>query len=230
MTMNEMISITDLELHSELKNLVADERRVSLAILKCLIEAENRNLPLRMGYSGLFHYCVAELGYSEAGASKRIAAARLITEIPKLEQLLNQGKLNFTTVSLAKTYFESEEKNGNSLASESKFEVLQSLCGLPTREAHKKLAALNPGFLPAERTRIIGPNETEIRFVADDELMKKLQRLKDLLSHQLRSSPTYRNLFHLMSDLAIRKLDPTLRQGRQIRQNDPNARFIPAHL
>ena len=54
------------QLLSETKNLVAEERRVTLLLIEHLREIDRRLLFLEMGYGSLFEFCVKELTLSEA--------------------------------------------------------------------------------------------------------------------------------------------------------------------
>src|SRR6185312_3782041 len=99
---------------------------------------------------------------------------------------------------------------GMVIETEEKAEIVQSVEGLSTREAEKALASLhpeNPLMRVRERERAVGPSETEIRFVAGDGLMEKLQRIKVLLSHQS-FEPEYAELFEKMADAMLDKIDP----------------------
>ena len=47
-------------------------------------------------------------------------------------------------------------------------------------------------------------HETEIRFTVDKELMGKLEKLQNLLGHQL-DDQKYRTLLHKLADIALKK-------------------------
>ena len=65
----ETISIKSNEtLIEDLKSMVADERKLLTTILHHLKEVEDRRLYLERGYSSLFAFITAELGYSESAA------------------------------------------------------------------------------------------------------------------------------------------------------------------
>lgn len=73
-----MSPLTNENIVTQLKNLVAEERKLTAKILEYLREVERRNIFLEMGYPSLFEFCTKELGYAEGSAHRRISAMRLI--------------------------------------------------------------------------------------------------------------------------------------------------------
>ena len=69
--------LSDAQLLSQLKSLVARERGVTAEIVAHLAELETRDVYLREGYPSLFVYCRDVLGLSEWEAYNRIEAARM---------------------------------------------------------------------------------------------------------------------------------------------------------
>jgi hypothetical protein len=88
----------DLSNEALLRNthaLVAEERKLTTEILWHMHEIQVRRLYAEKGFASLFEYAVQGLGYSEAAAGRRIAAMRLLVDVPeilihyiKLEELL----------------------------------------------------------------------------------------------------------------------------------------------
>ena len=69
-------TLQDSELIAKLKNLVAQEKEITLEILDFLREVEARQLHLARGFSSLFEFCIKELGYSEGAANRRISSMK----------------------------------------------------------------------------------------------------------------------------------------------------------
>ena len=86
--------LTDKTLLADIKILVLKERMVSTKILHHLKEIDRRKLYSDLGYSSLFDYCLRELGYSEAAATRRIRVARMLETLPEIEKRLNRGNSN----------------------------------------------------------------------------------------------------------------------------------------
>jgi hypothetical protein len=208
--MNTLKRLTDSELLTATQELVKTERVTTTAILHHLREVERRKLYADLGCSSLFEYAVRELGYSNSGAGRRIAAMRLMTEIPEVAGKLESGALSLGSVCQAQSYFremrqtvasagaEASDIIGNTvegmpfsiptlqpqqgLSLEAKRAVLSRLEQKSTREAERILLELSgPRALPPERTRQVTPEHTEVRFVLNAELKAQLETVRSLL-------------------------------------------------
>ena len=78
--LRSLSGLSDGELLSRVKDLVARERAVTLEILVHLIEVERRRLHVGLGYASMFEYATRHLGYSESAAARRIRVARCIRD------------------------------------------------------------------------------------------------------------------------------------------------------
>jgi 5-methylcytosine-specific restriction endonuclease McrA len=202
-------SLTNEALLKTTQALAAEERKLAASILWYLHEIQIRRLYAEKGYASLFEYAVQALGYSEAAAGRRIAAMRLLVDVPEIEPALQNGQVNLSTLSTIQTFIQKKsQRNGESVSRSEKKELVMELQGKSRRECEKFLVGLDPvAALPKEKERIVSPTQTEIRFIADDELMAKLQKIRELDSH-VQTNPSYLQLFHRMADLVLKKLDP----------------------
>ena len=98
--MTTLKSLSDKELLAEILKLRRREHRTTLEILVHLNEIERRRLHLKLGCSSLFEYCTRHLKYSASAACRRIQTARCVRMHPEVYGLLEQEKLNLTTVAL----------------------------------------------------------------------------------------------------------------------------------
>jgi 5-methylcytosine-specific restriction endonuclease McrA len=218
--------------------LVAEERTLTTKILWHLHEIQRRRLYAEKGYGSLFEYAVQSLGYSEAAAGRRIAAMRLLVEVPEIEPALQKGDMNLSTLSTIQHFFQRKEEP---VSREEKRELVFALQGKSRRECEKELAARDPkAAAPQEKERVISPTQTEIRFVADEGLMEKLKQIRELDAHVL-TDPTYLELFHRMADLVLNELDPVAEKSTPpaelktlkidaAKTHSSQNRYIPASL
>lgn len=203
--MQNLKALTNEALISKTKSLVAEERKLTTAVLWHLFEIQRRRIFAEKGYGSLFEYAVKELAYSEAAAGRRIAAMRLLVEVPEIESALESGAVNLSTLCSVQSFAQRKEEPLSKLE---KKNLVFALQGKSRRECEKELAALDPkATLPQEKERVITPTQTEIRFVADDSLMRKFQRIRELDGH-VQNDPSYLELFHRMADHVLKKLDP----------------------
>jgi hypothetical protein len=197
---------------AQLKQAISKERESTLAVLHLLKEVELDRHYLATGYPSLFEFATTELGYS-AGAHRRIQSMRLLKSIPAIAAQIESGGLSLCTAAKAQSFFKKEDlrrrdSGEERLSIQTKKEVVDSLIGTSIRECERKLVELSPeAALPRECARPMSSDKTLIQFVADAELMEKLERLKGLLAHR-NFDGRYDMLFHSLADLALRKLDP----------------------
>jgi 5-methylcytosine-specific restriction endonuclease McrA len=218
----------DQVLISELKELVTTERKTLTQILHYLREIEIRRLYLVRGYPSLFAMLTQELGYSESAAGRRIQAMRLIQELPEVEIKIEKGAISLSVASQMASFINNENKRRQvekspKLSLEEKLSLVDKLAGSSTQQCEKLLLEISPeAALPKEKTKPISSNKTLIQFVADEGLMKDIERLKTLMSHK---NPTGK-LEPLFSDLvkiALDKLDP---ERRELRRNQRKGKLI----
>src|SRR5262249_50145532 len=92
--------LTDNQLLSEVKLLVAREREATTALILSLAEVEARQLYLSLGYPSLFRYCFHELQLSRAAALSRIRAARTLRAFPAAVEHLTSGSITLTNLNV----------------------------------------------------------------------------------------------------------------------------------
>lgn len=225
-----MISQTSLKnkndqmLIHDTKTLVTQERRVLSEFLHHLREIDSRKLYLKRGYPSLFSFMTQELGYGESAAGRRIQAMRLIKDIPEVEEKMKSGKISLSVAAQMQGFFRQEKQkrqveHRDPISPKEKLELVSQLAGTSSRKCEQKLAQIAPErILPQEKIRPLNSEKTQIQFVADVDLMNKIQRLKELTSHQ-NPEGKLETLFAKALDLALERLDPERKeQRRQVRK------------
>ena len=211
-------NFSDQDLILNLKNLIQQERSLLTEILLHLREVEERRIFLTLGFSSLYEYVTQELGYNEAQAYRRIQAMRVLREVPEIEEKIDQGKLTLTQITQAQEYFRSEKKKGVPLSQEEKQEVLNEIETKSTRETEKYFIKLSPELAAKDKTRLIDEERVEIKFVANQKLLEKLNRFKVLDAHA-QTNPDYADLFERLVDLALKQKDPELKRKNNSKKN-----------
>ena len=207
--MNTLTSLTREALIKNTQALVAEEKRLELELLDHLREVDRRLLHLEMGYASLFEFAVKFLDLSEASAYRRIAAMKLVREIPEIKTALVSGSLTLTNVAAAHTFFRSEKKLGNKRSADEKKTVLKQIEGLSKKECERKLLEISPETLPKEKERALTLELTELKLVLDSETMAMIEELKGHLAHALPNATA--------GDLIKRALSETLTRVRNAR-------------
>ncbi|MCX6118034.1 MAG: hypothetical protein NT027_10865 [Proteobacteria bacterium] len=200
--------LSDKDLHLETQALVAQERKFLTKILHHLREIERRRLFSDFGCSSLFDYSVKMLGYSEGQSQRRIQAMRLMKEIPEIETKIEEGSLNLSNIAQAQSAFnEMKRQNKNQPVTNSKKRaVLSNLENISAREGQRRLLNMLPAAtLPKERERDVGNDQTEIKFLVDETLKKKLEEIRSLLGAK-GANLSYAELFSKMAEISLSQL------------------------
>ena len=79
-----------------LRELIARDRHLTVAILEALIEVDWRRLWAKAGYPSMYAWCMAEFGFSEDMAAKRICAARQVRRHPEILEMVADGRLHLS--------------------------------------------------------------------------------------------------------------------------------------
>jgi hypothetical protein len=133
----------------------------------------------------------------------------LLNEVPEYEAKLKEGSVTVSTLSQVGSFLHQEKLQRNETYSKAeKIELLTQVEGKSSRQTAQILSGISPQSARPERTRVLSPEATEIRFTADADLMRKLDRLKELLAHRPRARSGIAGLIGELAEVALKKLDP----------------------
>jgi hypothetical protein len=118
----------------ETARLAASERSATVQLISAIAEVDARRLYLGEGCSSLFVYCTRVLRLSEHAAYGRIEAARAARRFPRIGELLAEGALTLTAVTLL----------GRHLTSDNAGQVLEAARFKTKREVEEIVAAMRP--------------------------------------------------------------------------------------
>lgn len=198
-------SLDDVQLEISIKEKVRLETNATTAVLHHLAEIQRRRLYAARGYSSLFEYATKALGYSEGAAYRRINAMKLISSIPEVEEKISSGKLSLSTAATVQSFFTKKSKaDEKPIGLIEKKEILDKVQGKTKRECERSLYQISPLAVPQEKERVLTDDKTELRFVADRDLMDQLEKIKNLVSHK-NPNPSYAELFKIMAGEYLKK-------------------------
>ena len=126
--------ISDEDLLRHVAHLARQERHATAELVASLTELDARKLYLREGCASLFSYCTQVLHLSEHAAYGRIEAARAARRFPDILDLLADGAITLTTVTLL----------GPHLTEENHRNLLEAARHKSRREVEKIVAKLRP--------------------------------------------------------------------------------------
>lgn len=212
--MNSLKKLSDSELLSQTQNLVTRERELTLEILRHLQEIEKRRLYNQYACSSLFEYCTRILQYSEAAASRRINSMRMLKELPETATDVESGALNLSTLSTVQTFIRREEKAGKTYSKEQKQELLVSVKNQSKREVEKILIQRSPeSAIPSEKQRVVAADRIEVKVVLTEAQLKKLEKIRGLLAHQIPDG-ALAEVLEKMMEITLDKVDPVRKEER----------------
>ena len=150
----QLQNLSDATLLINTKKLVAHERETLAEILHHLREIERRRLFASEKCESLHDYATKKLGYSDDQAYRRIAAMRLLKDLPQMESRIIDGSLTLANLSLASTVIRAESKaSGKAAPLSRKLELIEAVVGKSRREAQardQQMTSLPPEVLRPE--------------------------------------------------------------------------------
>jgi hypothetical protein len=127
-------ALSDQNLLTAVKDLVRSERQATAHLIASLMELDIRRLYLSEGCSSLFTYCTKVLHLSEHAAYGRIEAARAARRFPMILELLADGSITLTTVTLLAPHLTPNNYSA----------VLNAAQYKSKREVERQVASLHP--------------------------------------------------------------------------------------
>ena len=198
------------------EKLVREERRITAEVLECLREIESNMIYAELAYSSLYEFCIKHLKYSEGSAHRRISAMRLLKGLPEKIQeetkiKIESGELTVSNLSVVHGFLKTEKKeSGKTYSPQEKSSLLNTIENQSKQQVEKQLAAIQPKIIPQESKRILTESMTEIKFVADESLMKKLERIREITAHAIPEG-TIAKMINKLADEYLKRHDPMLK-------------------
>jgi hypothetical protein len=245
--------LSDQELLAEVKAAAGREREATVRLVALLAQVDERRLYLGEGCSSLFTYCTQVLHVSEHAAYGRIEAARAVGRFPLLLDLLNDGSVTLTTVTLLAPQLTPANHLAvlNDARHKSKREVERIVARLRPQpdvpQSMRKLPAPTPASDPARlpmaeplmddeeavlappappRPAIVtplAPERYKVQFTVSRETHDKLRRAQDLLRHSIPNGDPA-----AIFDRALTLLVADLEQAKLAATERPRAARPPA--
>ena len=173
-------------------------------LIEVLQEIDHHKVFRTMGYSSLHVYATGALKLSDAQAYALIAIARKSVVVPELKAAVVEGTISISKAVRIISVIEPSNK-----------EVwLEKAAQLTQRELEKEVVKENPVLSVTERIRPIYSNRLELRCGINEDLDKKLSRIKDILSQKLRRPATLEDALAAMAGFYLQKCDPMERARR----------------
>src|SRR6188768_2393477 len=129
----KLAHLSDGELLTSTRRLVAGTNQLFAALLLHLAEVETRGIHRTRACASLYTYCIYELRMSEDAAARRSSAARLVKRFPLLFDAIARGELHLTGLLMLGPHLTLE--NHVEVLARAKFRTKKELAKL-VRELH----------------------------------------------------------------------------------------------
>ena len=103
-----MAHLSDDEVLANLGSVIGSRREITAQLVAYLGEVEARRLELREACSSMYEFCCRKLKLSEGSAHRHIAAARVARRYPMVLDLLREGRIHVTALSMLKKHLDEE--------------------------------------------------------------------------------------------------------------------------
>jgi hypothetical protein len=151
--------------------LIREEAKATRQVLLHLMEIERREIHLARGFKSLHEFAVEVLGYSDGSAARRVAAMRLMRDIPETAEQLVQGTLTLETMSTLQKHF-----NDTKPSKELRTALVNQAQNLSKRELEKKLGKpeATAVYLKPELVRKLGELKLVFGMTSLERIIEKL--------------------------------------------------------
>ena len=105
-----------MKIFNETKEIAEKEKYYTRKLLKNLMLIERDNLYSDLKYSSLYNYIIKKLGYSEAEATVRVNAVRLMLKSKSAEKKISEGKITLTNAAAANKVLQNNTVDTNTMA------------------------------------------------------------------------------------------------------------------
>ena len=206
--------MTNREINEVMKGEVRRERRATVKILKLIALAEDQKLDLELGYPNIAAWLIKEHLYSEPAARRRISAAQIYRSVPDVEEKIESGALNLSSLRQAQSAIRFHEINsGAKLSNAKKAEVVSRIENKTGDQTERELVSMFPDLasrVKQERVTVIDEKTSRLAGNLSNEAMANLKRVAELLSHKMPNASQFEVIGYLAEEY-LKRNDPLLK-------------------
>lgn len=168
---------------------IHNERESIREVIAAIALAEQNKVYAARAYSSMFEYLKRYWKYPPDAAQRRLAAARLVLDVPAAIEKLDDGTLNLTVLSKTRSAIRAQEKaTGQKLTNADKAHVVSAVENLSSRQADQTLFKLLPAAaqpIPMERVVAIDKDSNKVTLCLDNQDVSFLDKARDILAHAI---------------------------------------------
>jgi len=204
-------------LHEKALGLAKTYKTSEQALLGVLMEMQEKNLFLLLGYKHLFHYVEVglALGESQAGYFHRVALTS--RKVPELKAAVTSGEL---TLSQAR-------RIAPVITPETAPLWIENAKTMKQKDLEREVTKVNPKALKKEKVVPLTPERTKVVVAVGRETEDALKRAQDLLSQKLGRHASLEDTLGALTKCFLEKHDPVKKaeraSSRKVKQTTVNA-------
>ena len=197
------------KLHERALQCAKDFVRLESEFINVLQESDDTKAFTYFGYTSLFQYAVGSLKLSQSRAYELITIARKSKQVPELKIAISQGTINTGQA----------RRIVSVITPENQAEWIAMSSTLSQRDLEKKIVEVKPKEAVKDKMTYIQPTRVQLVCGISEELMKEIERIKDLVSQSSGKPASLEDTFKAMATLYREKKDPVVKANRVLRKN-----------
>jgi 5-methylcytosine-specific restriction endonuclease McrA len=163
---------------------------------------------LEFGYPSLFEYLTKRMGYSNASAQRRIDAARLSKDVPKVLEHIESGEINLSQISMMAQATRDLAKNSEPASIETRERLVNEVLGKNLGQTEIIVSqTLNIPIKEGSKTKHQRDESVRLEVTLTKEQWEKFNQARDVVSNSLPNGSDWGNVIEYISELVISKKD-----------------------
>ncbi|HXH74237.1 MAG TPA: HNH endonuclease signature motif containing protein [Bacteriovoracaceae bacterium] len=216
--------IADNILRLDSKRAAFREKEATTYLLHHIKEVDRRKLYCDWKFTSLFDWCVKDLGLCEGSAHLRITAARMMADMPEIEQKIEQGVLNLTNISQVNQFCRENDIKD-------KASILIQVENLTKFETEKKLIKISGKDKPARESRKkISDKNNRVTYVLSDETMESIAEVKSLIGKNISTDELMKLMVNALKEKVEKEKFKQVEKPRQSKGTKVAGRVITAEV
>lgn len=205
------------KLHERALQCAKEFLRLESELIDILQEIDDQKAFTYFGFTSLFQYAVGSLKLSESRAYELIAIARKSRQVPELKVAISQGTINTGQA----------RRIVSVITPENQAEWINMSSTLSQRDLEKKIVEIKPKEAVKEKMTYIQPTRVQLMCGISEELMKEIERIKDLVSQSSGKPASLEDTLKAMAILYLEKKDPVAKANRVLKKKELFLRRVP---
>lgn len=209
-TQKHFSNLSNQELDQKMSSLAQTEREHLVSVINCIKEIDQRKLYLDFNYLSLFEYLVGRFKYSNGQAQRRIDAARILMDVPMVEEKIKSGELTLNKITyVQKALRQKKSESKTTISKEEKKDLLFGVIGLNEADTQKQIArVLDLEIREAQKVNHQQNDSVRVELTFTKAEWDLIQKTKQVLSHEV--------LENDLAKLLVKTCETTLKTKREV--------------